>query len=297
MAKPTRIQRRIVDLAELKSQPNYEPEFAFTPREIIQATLPYRNPGDIPFFLRENGDYALIIQPGIDLKTKKSTGYPYGSLPRLLLFWLTTVVIQRGERYIPLGFSLADFMRKLGLNPDNGSGAKSDSRRLRDQMKRLFNSRISFQYVTERSESYLSMLVASTQQYWWSTVQPEQKTFSESYIELGLEFFNAIQQHRVPLDMAVLKQIRHSPLALDLYCWLSYRTFSAYKTGKQYKVPWRSLMEQFGTTYSRLRDFRHYARQQLRSIQVVYPDLCLEDSDQYLVVKPCRPLTLGTLDD
>jgi hypothetical protein len=45
---------------------------------------------------------ALAIQPGFDLKTRESIGYPYGTLPRLLLFWMTTEAV-RTNRALELG--------------------------------------------------------------------------------------------------------------------------------------------------------------------------------------------------
>jgi hypothetical protein len=38
---------------------------------------------------------------------------------------------------------------------------------------------------------------------------------------LGENFFEAITAAPVPLDMRVLKTLKRSPLALDLYAWLS----------------------------------------------------------------------------
>ena len=47
----------------------------------------------------------------------------------------------------------------------------------------------------------------------------------ESKIELGEKFFNEIIHNPVPLDMNILGALKRSPLGLDLYMWLTYRTF------------------------------------------------------------------------
>ena len=49
----------------------------------------------------------------------------------------------------------------------------------------------------------------------------------ESKIELGEKFFQEIIRNPVPLDMNILKALKRSPLGLDLYLWLTYRTVQA----------------------------------------------------------------------
>ena len=48
----------------------------------------------------------------------------------------------------------------------------------------------------------------------------------DSKIRLGEPFFNEIINHPVPLDMNTLKALKRSSLGLDLYLWLTYRTFT-----------------------------------------------------------------------
>jgi hypothetical protein len=101
----------------------------------VQATLPYKNPGDVPLWKRTNGNLTLAIQPGMNIKTGKSYGYPYGSIPRLLLFWMTTEAARNkgrcfeNPRRLELGSTLSGFMTELGLDPNRG-GKRSDARRL-----------------------------------------------------------------------------------------------------------------------------------------------------------------------
>ena len=118
---------------------------AYLARELVQASLPHSNPGDIPLWTRRNGDVTLAIQPGINIRTGKSYGYPYGTIPRLLLFWITTEAVRIRSRRLELGHSLNGFMADLGLNPDTGGGKRGDAKRLRDQMERLFRSRFSLE--------------------------------------------------------------------------------------------------------------------------------------------------------
>jgi len=57
-------------------------------------------------------------------------------------------------------------------------------------------------------------------------------------------------------------------MALDTYAWLTYRL--SYLTTPTV-VPWRSLQSQFGSAYSRLRDFKRYFLASLAAVLAVYP--------------------------
>ena len=46
---------------------------AFMARQLVQATLPHRNPGDdVPAWSRKNGSLTLTIRPGWDNKKKEN---------------------------------------------------------------------------------------------------------------------------------------------------------------------------------------------------------------------------------
>ena len=162
---------------------------AFMARQLVQATLPHRNPGDdVPAWSRKNGSLTLTIRPGWDNKKKKTIGYPYGTLPRLLLFWLITEAVRTNSPRIELGKSLANFMEKLGLDSSRG-GKRSDATRLREQMTRLFQSVISFEQSEDGRTAWLNMQVAPKGMMWWDKKRPKQDMFWESWVQLGEDFF------------------------------------------------------------------------------------------------------------
>ena len=75
--------------------------------------------------------------------------------------------------------------------------------------------------------------------------------------------------------MRALKALKRSPLALDLYAWLTYEAFRANKSGKGRFVAWRLLAEQMGGDYANTDEFARKARVALRKIQALYPALKL----------------------
>jgi hypothetical protein len=271
-------------------------DHAFLTRYLVQATLPHRQPkGAPPIWHRTNGDYVLSIRPGWTVHPKSKVpqplGYPAGSLPRLLMYWLTTEAIRTGSRRLVLGNTLADFMKALGLNHRNGGpgSVRSDRARLRLQMERLFRATISFEYTNVEVSRWLDMQVAPKGEMWWNLAAPaDQPTLWESWIELGEAFYEAIISSPVPVDMRALRALRQSPLALDLYAWSTYKTYCVSQAGRPQRLSWRQLHQQLGADYADPRDFKKRAKAALRRIAVVYPGLRLEEVTGGLLVRPGR---------
>lgn len=293
-APPTSISRshlRLID-ASVEIRANPEPqELAFLSKLFIQATLPHRNPGNaLPLWTRTNGNLTLTVQPAQE--RGKLIGYPYGTIPRLLLFWMTTEALRTQTSRLELGHSLTTFMRELGLNPNNGStGAKrSDARRLRDQMKRLFFSMISFETRVasgqHTQDTWLRMVVAPKGMLWWDHREPDQSTLWGSWIELNADFYKAIISTPVPVDMRALQALKRSPLQLDLYAWATYTAYVVSKSRDPRFIAWRWLHEQFGADYTDLKNFKKHARDAMVRVGSVYPALITRPRDGGFDVLP-----------
>jgi hypothetical protein len=217
------------------------------------------------------------IVPGVNIETGKSYGYPYGTIPRLLLFWITTEAVRSKNRRLELGHSLACFMRDLGLDPNTGGGKRGDARRLQEQMRRMFKSTMSFQRTIleehRQGTQWLDMQVAPKGELWWDPKHPEQGALWGSYIILGEDFFEALVAFPVPVDMRVLRALKRSPLALDLYAWVTWRVF---RTQKPTVIPWNGLMAQVGSEYGDVKNFKRKAKAALGKMRALYPGLKLE---------------------
>ncbi|MEQ1864534.1 MAG: replication protein RepA [Micropepsaceae bacterium] len=293
--KITREQQKLINASAAISLDALDVDPAFMARQLVQCTLPHTNPGDVPQWARKCGNVTLGIQPGRDFEKNISVGYPYGSLPRLILFWVNTEAVRTKKRRLHLGHSFSEFMRELGLDPSRG-GKRSDATRLRDQMRRLFASSISFQQTVVLGNSegnrWLDMKVAPRGELWWHPKEPRQAALWESWIELGEDFFEAITASPVPLDMRALRALKRSPLALDLYAWATYTTFTVSKKGVPRFIPWRALAKQLGTDYTEISNFKKKAGPTLRKVQAVYPALKITPGDGGFTIHPSRPAVL-----
>lgn len=274
-----RQERRISEAWQILTTNATREDMVFLAREFILCTLPHRNPGDVPAWSRTNGNLTLTIRPGWNHDKKVAYGYPYGTIPRLLLVWIVTEVVRTKSRRLQLGNSLSSFMAALGLNSSNGgTGAKrSDARRLREQMERLFRAIISFDYSLKgdgrKGHAWMDMQVAPDGVLWWNDDVTDEDAVWGSWIEVSEQFYKAIMAEPTPLDIRILKHVKHSSMAIDLYTILNREAYRANKAGRAKFLAWSWLHAQIGNEYGALDNFRRAALPQLKTLLEVHSGL------------------------
>ena len=250
-------------------------ELGFMARAMTLCTLPHSKPKDNEL-TRKNGNYTMsMVAP-------RALGLPYGTIPRLLLAWISTEAVRTKSRTLTLGDSLSHFLKELGLS--RSGGKRGDITRFKDQLRRLFACNVSCNYHTKDHDAGMGFMIADDYNLWWHPQEPDQAGLWESTLTLSEKFFKEITQAPVPIDMRALKALKHSPLALDVYIWLTFRT--GYLTGPTNPIFWEQLHNQFGAEYGRTRDFKAAFMDALRKVQVVYSGANITISDTGIVLRP-----------
>ena len=263
-------------------------DLAFQARSLVQNTLPHRKPKNDEIYIRKNGNATLIVQSGSD-KNGKKVGIPYGSVARLLFAFITREAVKRHSRALTLGDTLAEFCRVVGINPNNGGSAKT----VQDQLRRLLSCSIAFVSTTQLAdgsgyEERLNLPVATYAKLWFRFqrgAHDNPSLFGPSVILLNVDFYDAIVKSPIPLDMSVLKLLKKSPMAIDVYSWGKYRCWTA---KKQSKVSWFQLAGQFGSEYKSVKDFKRHFIVTLKKVLVVSPELKLKVVTGGLLITPTR---------
>ena len=262
-------------------------DLGFMVRLMALCSLPRTNPGKQHQYKRVNGPYKLVMLAGADNKL------PFGTLPRLLLAWVSTEAVRTQSPVLVLGNSLAEFMGKLGMASVGGART-----RLRNQMDRLFSATLQFIYEDRGSDGSTQIKdtftspVARKAHLVWNPRRPDEPVLWESTIELGQDFFNEIIRHPVPLDINILKAMKRSPLGLDLYLWVAYRTFTLQRP---MRLSWQRLYRQFGVDPARADDqrtvdnFRTDCLRELKKIKTAWPDLNYYTPKGVLQLYPSKP--------
>ena len=205
-----------------------------------------------------------------------------------MIAWITTEAVKTKQREIVLGYTLSKFMSQLDLMPTGGRWGTII--RLRQQIEKLFSASISCTYDDGQHWAIKNIQPISQANLWWNPKTPEQATLFESTLILGEDFFKEIINYPIPIDMDVVKALKKSPLALDIYCWLTYRT-SYLK--HSVTIPWEALQIQFGANYAidaqGVRNFKKAFLREIRKVALFYQEAKLEFLEEGLNLKPGNP--------
>ena len=213
----------------------------FLPRDLVTMTLPHRQVAGNEFY-RVDGKRQL------SLLVARSIGLPYGVYARLILMYLTTERIRSKDRRFELKSSWRAFLQKLQL-PWNGEKYQA----IQDQLRRLCSTFYTIHTTDSSNEQITNIKVADQ---WFRSSDCVRVSFSE-------DFFNMTSKSVIPLESQIVQKLKRSPLTLDLYAWLTYRTW---KISNESFIPWHKLQPQFGADYKRPRAFRAKFRQSLDAV-------------------------------
>lgn len=236
-------------------------------RALTSATMPHRQP-KTPYFERVNGNFTLTMM------SRPKVGLPYGTIPRLLVAWVCTEAVRVKSRELILGHSLNEFMGKLDLN--RSGGLRGDITRLRDQTKRLFSCIISAEFEGKDSRGkdtwqLQNIMIAEKAMLFWEAQDEHEAGQWDSKVILSEPFYRECVEHPIPVDMRAFMGLKRSPMAIDIYIWLTYR-FSYLK--RRTVIPWEIVKGMFGSDYADtpqgLRDFRRAFTRELVRVIALY---------------------------
>jgi len=256
-------------------------KLGYMARALVQATMPHKATTEKQF-IRRNGTFELSIT------ALSRDGLPFGSIPRLLLSWMTTEAVYTRSPVLELGPTLSAFMAELGLG--RRGGTRGDITRFRNQATRLFSSAIYCRYTEKDRDQGKGFNLVNNFNLWWTPKKPDQYPLWKSSVTLGTDFFNEIIERPVPVDMLALRALKRSPMALDIYFWLTYRM--SYLS-KDTVIPWPLLQMQFGADYGEgaegLRNFRKKFLARLADVKIIYEKVKVFPVEKGLLLKPSPP--------
>lgn len=140
------------------------------------------------------------------------------------------------------------------------------------------------------------MLITDQSNVFWHPNKASQRSLWESTLDLSENFCKEVIEAPVPIDMRVYHSLSKSPMAMDIYTWLTYRMFVLRRSGRPFVlIPWIGLKMQFGAGYGDdqqgLYDFKTNFKKRLREVLNFYPEArdALEDDKKSGCLKliPC----------
>ena len=167
-------------------------------------------------------------------------------------------------------------------------GARGSQRVYANQLIRLIHCAISIDENILDANGRVGLhirqaLFAEEARLWWDD---DSGVGRGSSLVLSSVLFDSILERSAPLSTNAIKQLRKSPMDLDVYAWLVHRLFhlNAIST-----ITWAQLSGQFGHGYTEPRKFRHFFLDSLKRVQAVYPKAKLKVEEVGLILMPSKP--------
>jgi hypothetical protein len=254
--------------------------FQYVP--LIQCSFPHADPKHATTFTRKNGWLELTLGT-----TRPDAGLPYGVPARLLTIYCTSEAVRTNSPEIFLGDSVHDFLRRLDVPITRGPRGSLSV--YTNQLLRLIRSTLTIDENIRDGAGRAGLhirqaLFVEEAQLWWD--EPEGRVGNGSSLMLSSVLFHSILERSAPLATHAIKQLRKSPMDLDVYAWLVHRLFHLHKPSM---VSWSQLSDQFGHNYGLPRKFRQFFLDSLKRVSVVYPEAKLKVSDAGILLLPSRP--------
>ena len=253
-------------------------KLGFTYSGFALTSLPHKPQTD-SIWRREGHNLTMLIQSGVD-RSGVTLGVPYGSYARFILLFLQSQGIKTNSREIELGRSMRVWLGNMGL-----SIGGTTYRMVNEQARRISGCTLTF-YADRHNKEIMRRGGFVDGAITLTDVVSDQPSLWQERVLLNEEFYQALQNHPVPLSEPALRAIGPRSMVLDIYIWLAYR-LHALKGDTD--VSWPSLYAQFGAGYGRLRDFRAGFIGGLELALAVYPEAHVSIGGKGVTLRPSRP--------
>lgn len=257
------------------ADPSYSDELTTVyPWIFIQCSLPYRNPQDY-VIQRHNGNTSMLITAGgyIDAHGDTHMHLPYGIYPRIILMYLATEAMRTHSPTIELPRSVWGLLRDMGISWPGGARARDIMRQLRAVL--AMSCEMTVTHTADDGsavQKYSKFLIGERGRIHFSLEGEDLHGDYQSTITLSTGFYEYLCSGAMPVMTTRwrdLIQSTHSPLAADIFLWLSSRLSSVQADTR---ISWDQLAGQFGSQTSTGTKFRQIFREGLSRALSVYPE-------------------------
>lgn len=260
LIQPLYLEREITDLLVEENA-----EIAYQYSTFCSHTLPVNETDKLE---------TITKYPHNELSISCVKGLPYGGVARLIVFYVNSMAVKYKSREIDIGSSIKQFVEKLGYTSSYKEGGINSQ--VISQLEKLFYT--TYVHTTQSTtvmpdgtfiyEKNPKRLHLFDESITWQSVKNDLTTNAVAKVVLNEDYFKEITNHPVPLSLEAIKQLKKSPLALDLYALIAYRV----NTGSLIPLPLKELQIQFGDSDDLWR-FKERVLTAIKYVQKVWPEL------------------------
>jgi hypothetical protein len=248
-----------------------------------QAALPHKRLAPDATWQITSERVRLLVEPGrraMESGEPEWVGVPYGSRARLILLFLQSEALRTNSREIELGRSLRAWLSRLGI-PIGGKSFKD----VREQADRISRCRLTFHVQTGDRAGLVNQNIVDTAMFMGSDDHVQGSLFVDT-VRLSETFFEQLKRHPLPIEEAAIRALSNNSMALDIYCWLTYRL---HVLQNPKPITWKAMQSQFGNSYRGLHHFKPRFLENLNLARAVYPGAQVEVDERGLTLKPSPP--------
>ena len=248
-----------------------------------QKRLP---PGERAYTTR-HGRAALSVEAGAlanpdNVGEIRRCAVPFGSRARMVVPYVNACAVRNRGPEVDLGRSLRAFLGRLGISFDGRRG-----KAVAEQVEAVAAASIVLgQWAGDRAVTSAGRI--AHQVTFWMARDAAERLVWEPAMRLSDDYYAALAERPVPVDMRHLAKLARSPRRMDLYAWLAYRT-ARIPAGREVHVPTESLRAVFAPDMEAARMFRLRLGADLRAIAAVYRDFRVRLEGDRLVLARSRP--------
>jgi len=294
-AREALVRRAAGGAARPVPTPEVDTEALFGPAPIgfhhsvmMMCFLPQKRlpPGERAYTTR-HGRAALSVEAG-SLANPENVGeihrcaVPFGSRARLVVPYVNACAIRNRGPEVDLGRSLRVFLARLGLSFDGRRG-----KAVAEQVEAVAAASIVLgQWAEDRTITRAGRI--AHQVTFWMARDAAERLVWEPAMRLSDDYYAALAERPVPVDMGHLAKLARSPRRMDLYAWLAYRT-ARIPAGRAVHIHTESLRAVFAPDIATPRLFRQRLGDDLRAVAAVYRGFRVRLEGDRLVLERSRP--------
>ena len=228
--------------------------------------------------------------PNNKLSIECVKGLPFGGIARMIVLFVNSEAVKYRNQEINIGKSIKSFVESLGYKSTYVENGINDQ--VLTQLSKLFHTTF-FQSkydtifdkngkVTLEEKNLRFHLFDQTIS--WTSINDGFKNNQQVIVKLSDVYFAQILKHPVPLSLDALKFLKKSPLAIDLYSFLCYRS----NTGRLLPIKIKNLQKQFGNTSEAWR-FKEKLDRALTYIIKIWPECKVIIKKDVMIIPKLKP--------
>ncbi|ANP91191.1 MULTISPECIES: replication protein RepA [Rhizobium] len=246
--------------------------------------LPYKRPPiDLRDFRRKQGNMGIMVQAGTSLGPDGAWlehTLPFGPKARLILIHLCSEAIRQKSPTVEIADTFTAFVREMGLS-DSG-GKKGPLTACKEQLNALAHCSIRISSTEPNKMKANQFFLIEDIDMWLSTdSHPESRW--RSTVTFSSVMFENLKVHALPVNLHVASALQGSARKLDIYFWLGWRM---YNISAPLTISWGPLTEQFGSGFSRQRDFKAKFIEETTHIKELLPEAPFKLTESGIILQP-----------